>query len=68
MKYKVELTRKTHSRYGSYIYKHRLTVDAETAEQAKTEALKQFSSPNGGQGKLHVTRVYEAEPIRLNAN
>lgn len=61
MKFKVELTRRTHSRYGSYIYKHRLTVEAETADDAKAEALRQFSSPTGGQGKLHVTKVYEAK-------
>lgn len=59
-KYRVNYVVKTHSRYGTYIYKCHEFVEAENEEQA-AEKVRTGSkeNSNNGQGKLIVKSVRE---------
>lgn len=60
MKYRVNYYTKTHSRYGTYIYKEHEIVEASNEEEAKkivTEKWGRFE--NNGHHKMVITGVRE---------
>ena len=59
-KYTVYYARITRSRCGSYIYKHKETIEAENAEAAKAAIRAQFKEQHNGQGRIQITKVQEA--------
>lgn len=59
-KYTIYYMRITRSRCGSYIYKNRETIEAESPDAAKSAIRAQFKSAHNGQGKIQITKVLEA--------